>query len=176
MSEDPHQCLLNALCEETQTTALSCSVTCLRFTLYIEVLLCWVHMYFCCCFIVESCQLICDPMDCTHGPLCMGLPRQEHWRGLPFPFPWESSEPRDQTWVSCIAGGLLSEPEDKHCYIFFLHWSLDWLVSVFLSFILKSILSKCCYSDFHLIFICTNSLFHTLTFTLCVSLDLKWPL
>ena len=39
----------------------------------------------------------------------MGFPRQEYWSGLPFPSP-EDLQPRNQTRVSCIAGGLL------HCW------------------------------------------------------------
>ena len=39
-------------------------------------------------------------------PPFMGFPRQECWSGLPFPSPEESSRPKDQTQVSCIAGRL----------------------------------------------------------------------
>ena len=45
-----------------------------------------------------------------HGPqpsrlLCpWGFSRQEYWSGLPFPSSGDLSPPRDQTWVSCIAG------------------------------------------------------------------------
>ena len=35
--------------------------------------------------------------------LSMGLSRQECWGGLPFPFPGDFFQPRDQTLVSCIA-------------------------------------------------------------------------
>ena len=35
----------------------------------------------------------------------MGFSRQKYWNGLPFPSPGDiSSQPRDWTWVSCIAG------------------------------------------------------------------------
>ena len=33
----------------------------------------------------------------------MGFSRQEYWSGLPFPYSRGSSQPRDQTQVSCIA-------------------------------------------------------------------------
>ena len=36
------------------------------------------------------------------GPLSMEFFRQEYWSGLPFPFPGESSWPRDWNWDSCI--------------------------------------------------------------------------
>ena len=42
------------------------------------------------------------------APLSMGFSRQEYWSGLPFPPPGESSQPRDQTQVSCIAGGFFT--------------------------------------------------------------------
>ena len=34
----------------------------------------------------------------------MGFSRQEYWSGLPFPSPGDSSQPRNQTQVSYIAG------------------------------------------------------------------------
>ena len=34
----------------------------------------------------------------------MGFSRQEYWSGLPWPSPGESSQPREQTQVSCIPG------------------------------------------------------------------------
>ena len=49
----------------------------------------------------------------THGlqpdsPLSIEFSRQEHWGGLPFPSPGESSQPRDQTQVSYLAGRLFT--------------------------------------------------------------------
>ena len=38
------------------------------------------------------------------APLSVGFPRQECWSCLPFPSQGGSSGPRNQTWVSCIAG------------------------------------------------------------------------
>ena len=38
------------------------------------------------------------------APLYMELSRQEYWRGLPISFARGSSQHRDRTWVSCIAG------------------------------------------------------------------------
>ena len=38
------------------------------------------------------------------APLSMELSRQEYWIGLSCPSPGESSQPRDQTQVCCIAG------------------------------------------------------------------------
>ena len=42
------------------------------------------------------------------APLYMEFSRQKYWSGLPFFFSRTSSRPRDQTWVSCIAGGFFT--------------------------------------------------------------------
>ena len=42
-------------------------------------------------------------MDCTHqAPLSMEFSKQEYWVGILFSR--ESSQPRDWTWLSCLAG------------------------------------------------------------------------
>ena len=54
--------------------------------------------------VAQSCLTLCDPMDYTvHGIL---QTRILEW--VAFPFSRESSQPRDPTQVSCIAGGFLS--------------------------------------------------------------------
>ena len=56
--------------------------------------------------LAQSYLTLCDPMDCIacQALPCMGFPRQEYWSELLFPSPGESSQPRDKTWVSRIAG------------------------------------------------------------------------
>ena len=44
------------------------------------------------------------PYGLAHQALSVGFSRQEYWSGLPFPSPRESSQPRDRTQVSRIAG------------------------------------------------------------------------
>ena len=52
----------------------------------------------------QSCPILCDLMDYTvHGIL---QARILDWVG--FPFSRGSSQPRDQTQVSCIAGGFFT--------------------------------------------------------------------
>ena len=73
----------------------------------------------------QLCQLSCVLLFVTlwtvvhQTPLFMGFPRQEYWSGLPLPPPGESSWPRNQTQVSCIA-----------CIgrwnFFFYHWATWW--------------------------------------------------
>ena len=53
---------------------------------------------------IQSCLTLCDPMDCTvHGIL---LARILEW--VAYPFSRGSSQPRNQTRVSCIAGGYFT--------------------------------------------------------------------
>jgi hypothetical protein len=49
------------------------------------------------------------PLTVAHQtPLSMEFSRQENWSGLPFPSPGKSSQPRDWTHVSCIAGSFFT--------------------------------------------------------------------
>ena len=48
----------------------------------------------CCSLLLLLFRLFCDPMGCDQQvPLSMGSPRQEHWRGLPFPSPGDLLDP-----------------------------------------------------------------------------------
>ena len=54
--------------------------------------------------VTQSCPTLCDPMNYTvHGILQAGI---LEW--ITFPFSRGSSQPRDQTKVSCIAGGFFT--------------------------------------------------------------------
>ena len=54
--------------------------------------------------VTQSCQTLCDPMDyAVHGILQASI---LEWVAFPF-FRW-SSQPRDQTQVSCLAGGFFT--------------------------------------------------------------------
>ena len=57
-------------------------------------------------------------------PLSVGFSRQEYWSGLPFPSPGESSQPRDQTQVSCIAGRHFNlwATRAAHIFIYCIFW------------------------------------------------------
>ena len=60
-----------------------------------------------CVLVAQSCLTLCDPMDCSlpgfsvHGIL---QARLLEWAAIPFP--GASSQHRDHTWVSYIAGGF----------------------------------------------------------------------
>ena len=50
--------------------------------------------------VIQSCLILCDPMDCIHGIL-QAVILEEY---VAIVFSRGSSQPRDQTLVSCIAG------------------------------------------------------------------------
>ena len=61
------------------------------------------------CFSPSVVSNSCDPVACNlQAPLSLGFSRQEYWSGLPFPSPGICSPSRDQTQVSCIAGGFFT--------------------------------------------------------------------
>ena len=42
---------------------------------------------------LQLCPALCNPIDIAHqAPPSLGFSRQEHWSGLPFPFPMHESE------------------------------------------------------------------------------------
>jgi len=74
----------------------------------------------CCTKLFQSCLTLCDPMGCSPpGSSATGLSRQEYWSGFAMLSSRGSSQPRDQTQVSCIsyivwqAGSLPLAPPRK---------------------------------------------------------------
>ena len=66
-----------------------------------------------CARLLKSSLALCHPLDCVacQAPLSMGFFRQEYWSGLPFSSSQGSSQPRNQTCVSCtsyIVDGLFT--------------------------------------------------------------------
>ena len=65
--------------------------------------------------VTQLCLILCDPMDCSlpglsvHGVF---LARILEWVAISFS--WRSSQPRDQTHVSCLAGRIfITQPPGK---------------------------------------------------------------
>ena len=55
--------------------------------------------------VAQSCQTLCNPIDCSlPGSSVHGIPQARILEWVAIPFSWGFSQPRDQTWVSCIAG------------------------------------------------------------------------
>ena len=68
----------------------------------------------CCCLVAQSCPL-CDPVDCSPpGSSVHGILQARTLEWVAMPSYRGSSQPRDQTCVSCMAGGFFtSEPPGK---------------------------------------------------------------
>ena len=67
------------------------------------------------CVCAQLCPILCDPMDCScQVSLSMGFPRQECWRGLPFPSPGDLPDPGIEPEIPALqADPLPSEPAVK---------------------------------------------------------------
>ena len=56
--------------------------------------------------VAQSCPTLCGPMDCSlPGSSVHGILKAKLLESVSFPFSRGSSQPRNQTGVSCIAGG-----------------------------------------------------------------------
>ena len=51
--------------------------------------------------VTQSCSTLCNPMDC----IVLGILQARMLEWVAYPFSSRSSQPRNQTQVSCIAGG-----------------------------------------------------------------------
>ena len=61
--------------------------------------------YIICVLVAQLCLTLCYPMDCSlPGSSCPWNSPGKNTRGVAIPFSRGSSWPREQTWVSCIAG------------------------------------------------------------------------
>ena len=67
-----------------------------------------VNWWLCCvlCLVTQSCQTLCDPMNCSLPSTSVHGDRQQYWSRLPSSR--RSLQPRDQTQVSHIAGGFFT--------------------------------------------------------------------
>ena len=55
--------------------------------------------------VAQSCPTLCDPMDCSlSGSSIHGFPQARVLEWIAISFSRGSSQPRNRTWVSCIAG------------------------------------------------------------------------
>ena len=55
--------------------------------------------------VAQSYLILCDPMDCSPpGSSVLGILQARILEWVAIPLSRGSSRPRDQTWVSCIAG------------------------------------------------------------------------
>ena len=77
------------------------------------------------CLVAQSYLTLCDPWTVAHqAPPSKGFSRQEYWSRLPVPTSKRSSQSRDRTQVSCIAGRFFTVWATREAQE---HWSeLQW--------------------------------------------------
>ena len=72
----------------------------------------WVHNFHLCavlCLVTQSCPTLCDPMDCSPpGSSVHGILQERVLEWVAMPSSRGSSQSRDQTQVSLIAGGFFT--------------------------------------------------------------------
>ena len=84
-----------------------------------------VHVYLCVCpcVYILSCSVMsnsCDPIECNLAVSSVhGILQARILEWVAISFPRESSQPRNQTWVSCIAGRFFTDwaMREVHVYI-----------------------------------------------------------
>ena len=78
-----------------------------------EQLCCW--KLCCCCLFAQLCVTLCDPMNCSPpGSSVHGIFQARILKWVAISFSRGSSLHKDQTWVSCNAGGFfIAEPPGK---------------------------------------------------------------
>ena len=68
--------------------------------------------------VAQSCLIYCNPMDCSPpGSSVHGILQAKMLEWVAMPFSRGSSQPRDWTWVSCIAGGFFIVWATREAYI-----------------------------------------------------------
>jgi len=85
-----------------------------------------ISQYCCCCLVAKLCPTLWPPWTIARqAPLFMGFPRQEP-TGVGCHFLLRrSSQPKDQTQVSCFAGGFFTtEPPGKSHIFMFIFFSI----------------------------------------------------
>ena len=73
--------------------------------------------------VAQSCPTLCNPVDCSpQGSSVHGILQARILEWVAISFSRGSSQPRDQTWVSCIAG---------RCFILWATREAQWLYSLY---------------------------------------------
>ena len=70
-----------------------------------ETFISWLQDCVCLCEVAQSCPTLCDPVDCSPpGSSVHGILQARILGWVAISFSRGSSQPRDRTWLSCIAG------------------------------------------------------------------------
>ena len=77
--------------------------------------------------LAKSCPTLWNPMDCSlPGSSVHGISQARVLEWVVISFSRGSSQPRDQTWVSCIAGGFFTDWATGKCLIDLCHYASSW--------------------------------------------------
>ena len=80
-----------------------------------------------CVLVIQSCPTLCDPMDCSPpGSSVLGILQARLLKWVAMPFSRESSQPRDQTQVSLIAGRFFTIWASREAQAYFVCLSAKW--------------------------------------------------
>ena len=100
-----------------------------------------------CVLVAQSCPTLCDPMDCSPpGSTVHGILQARILEWVAIPFSRGSSWPRNQSWVSFIAGGFLTVWATREAWGFKQrrkHIQAFWILVYTLSGCFFSVLQSC---------------------------------
>ena len=69
--------------------------------------------------VAQLCQILCNPMDCSlPGSSVHGILQARILEWFAIPFPRGSSQPRDGTQVSCIAGRFFTVSASREAHVY----------------------------------------------------------
>ena len=85
------------------------------------------------CLVAQSCLTLCDPMDyiARQVPLSMGILQARILQWVAMPFSRGSSQPRDQSQVSCIAGGFVTVRATREAQEYWSGWPIPFSRGIF---------------------------------------------
>ena len=85
------------------------------------------NIFICVCACAQVCLTLCDPMDCSPPDSSVhGILQARILEWVTVLFSKGSSQPRDRTLVSCIAGGFSTIWATREAYLMVLFWGLKW--------------------------------------------------
>ena len=90
------------------------------------------------CLVAQTCPTLCDPMDCSPpGSSVHGILQARILKWVSMPSSRGSSQSRDQTQVSRIAGGFFTVRATRKAYLFSLlfFFFLSLVISIFFFFL-----------------------------------------
>ena len=123
-----------------------------------------------CVSVTQSCPTLCDPVDYSPPGSIHGILKARTLEWVAIPFSRESSRPRDQTQVSCIADSLLPEPPGTESIIWRVYKNtISW--TPLPNFLTQWIWDGSRESEFleslWMIFMILSEDYHTLSFFIC---------